>query len=240
MKKCTECGAQYANDNMNFCPNDGRKLVEVTEPDDKTCRKCGTTNPPDAIYCAECGSKLGEKPAPEPVIVQEGSWLTRFFPIDGVTLGVSTRQEVLQHNASGFGMQFGFIRTGNLVVKITLKQTEAVNPDYAPVEKYGIFNWGPFPQKWVDMGLSQQLGYDSAEKLLKSWGFAVSEKYNNIETKLLKNNKYNGGLTAMAPDGSIILDLYFHDERYNNTNVVYSRQLPGTLYGIEAIYPFDK
>lgn len=71
MKKCLKCNTTY-EDNVNFCPNCGEKLVEVN-----VCPKCGETVSIGDKFCKKCGAKLTkdeveekpveEKPVEKPV-----------------------------------------------------------------------------------------------------------------------------------------------------------------------------
>ena len=60
MKKCPKCGLTF-DDNTNFCPACGEKLVK----EEPKCPSCGTPYEEGDKFCKNCGAKLGAQEAPK-------------------------------------------------------------------------------------------------------------------------------------------------------------------------------
>ncbi len=67
MKKCTQCGLEYAQD-FAFCPSCGGKLTDIAPPDEETvlvdrCTQCGAELREGDVFCTNCGARIAA-PAP--------------------------------------------------------------------------------------------------------------------------------------------------------------------------------
>jgi uncharacterized protein YgiM (DUF1202 family) len=71
MKQCPECSAQY-EDNLSFCPRDGRALIAKASPSSRLCPHCANSIAAQATQCPYCKGELGPAQAPQ--------WPTREEP----------------------------------------------------------------------------------------------------------------------------------------------------------------
>lgn len=71
MKQCPQCSTQYEDD-LSFCPKDGRALIAKTTMSTQLCPQCANSIPTDATKCPYCKADLGPAPAPQ--------WPTREEP----------------------------------------------------------------------------------------------------------------------------------------------------------------
>jgi RNA polymerase subunit RPABC4/transcription elongation factor Spt4 len=55
MKTCPKCNRTYPDEAPGFCPQDGTPLTPAVQSS-INCQKCGYSIPPDAPFCANCGS----------------------------------------------------------------------------------------------------------------------------------------------------------------------------------------
>lgn len=71
MKQCPECSTQYEND-LAFCPKDGRALIAKTIMSARLCPHCANSISADAVKCPYCNADFGPTPDPQ--------WPTREEP----------------------------------------------------------------------------------------------------------------------------------------------------------------
>jgi Bacterial SH3 domain len=71
MKQCPECSTQY-EDNIGFCPKDGRALITKTIMNARLCPHCANSISADAAKCPYCNADFSPTPTPE--------WPTREEP----------------------------------------------------------------------------------------------------------------------------------------------------------------
>jgi DNA-binding protein H-NS len=99
MKQCPECSTQY-EDNLSFCPKDGRALIVKTAITSKLCPQCANSIPADAVKCPYCKAESG--PAPE-----APQWPTREEPaFSAVPPRHGSRISTLSGAVFGFGLIF--------------------------------------------------------------------------------------------------------------------------------------
>ena len=58
MKQCPDCSTQY-EDNVSFCPKDGRALVAKTTMSTRLCPQCANSIAAEATQCPYCKENLG-------------------------------------------------------------------------------------------------------------------------------------------------------------------------------------
>lgn len=64
MKECPQCLAPY-EDNLSFCPKDGRVLVAKTTVSTQLCPHCANSIAADALQCPYCKAEIAPAPAPQ-------------------------------------------------------------------------------------------------------------------------------------------------------------------------------
>jgi hypothetical protein len=64
MKYCPQCSAEY-NDNVTFCPKDGRTLLSRTATNARLCPQCANSIAADVRQCPYCKANVGSAPTPQ-------------------------------------------------------------------------------------------------------------------------------------------------------------------------------
>jgi hypothetical protein len=64
MKYCPQCSAEY-DDNVTFCPKDGRTLLTRTATEVRLCPQCANSIAADARQCPYCRANVGAAPTPQ-------------------------------------------------------------------------------------------------------------------------------------------------------------------------------
>ena len=106
MKQCPECSTQY-EDNLSFCPQDGRALIVKTNMSTRLCPHCANSIAADATQCPYCKVDFG--PAPDP------QWPTREEPSSAANpLGV--RNKISAVSLAVFGIGVIFLAAGLFLV----------------------------------------------------------------------------------------------------------------------------
>lgn len=169
--KCIRCN-QETPDNSRFCMVCGAEQVNAN-----ICPSCKQDVPTGALFCPSCGHKIGnqndavqiepEQPAFEPLTDYR-----QLFPVCGITLGVSTKEDARRmgymvtqdkNNCSVFeidGVQFGQYNFKDVV-------------SYMSCE-YGDGDYYHFPHEWEQKyGLSAYMSYKEWTQVLTSMGLNV-------------------------------------------------------------------
>lgn len=119
MKQCPECSAQY-EDNLEFCPKDGRVLITKTTMNARLCPHCANSVSADAAKCPYCNGDLAPAPVPE--------WPTREEPaLESKSGGV--RHKISAVSLAVFAIGVIFLAAG---LFLTFGQTQQTPLPVAP------------------------------------------------------------------------------------------------------------
>lgn len=98
MKQCPECSTRY-EDNLSFCPKDGRALIVKTIMSTRLCPQCANSIPADAAKCPYCKADFGQTAAPQ--------WPTHEEPsAEAIPLGVRNKISTVSLAVFGIGVIF--------------------------------------------------------------------------------------------------------------------------------------
>lgn len=106
MKQCPECSTQY-EDNLSFCPQDGRVLIAKTNMSTRLCPHCANSIAADATQCPYCKTDFG--PAPDP------QWPTREEP-SAAAKPLGVRNKISAVSLAVFAIGVIFLAAGLFLV----------------------------------------------------------------------------------------------------------------------------
>lgn len=122
MKYCPYNKNHKNPDDAIFCSVDGAKLVEV--PNNKICPKCHFSNPIEAVYCKECGTKLPDANGYIDFKVNSSVVCDRILAVDTKQVKTNTDNAVFKLKANSY---VDILFEYRYVFKITVDTSKAAS-----------------------------------------------------------------------------------------------------------------
>lgn len=215
--KCPNCISDLPT-NAKYCPICGSKI----EIQGKTCPnpECSRTGlPPEALFCPDCGSDLNDNPATN--VFSDNP----FFPIYGITLGKTTKSDVIE---------LGY--TPELYESGPTWYVDVADLTFWDHDEDGILKEvhatsGNLPRKWKELGMDLSNSYNVWMNLFSKYDFEVFV-LKNPETEHYSSGKVtlSAEIKAVNEKYKLSIRLVFN---YGNSNGEgYSLDSINTLHSI--------
>ncbi|MBQ9355767.1 MAG: zinc ribbon domain-containing protein [Prevotella sp.] len=204
--KCFKCNAEIP-DGSKFCMECGAKQ-EVLQK----CPSCGTEGLPlEAKFCPNCGKELKQEPTvKQPVTPADVRDL--FFPIQGITLGKTTKADAIRLRKVvdvNFDGDYAFQAKCEEICDGYMSQS---GPKFVLKDKSYVANYMSFmspkhdyPEEWTErLGLTPDSTRSEWTAFFRKNGFSVEETHH--DSGFLRNTDI---VDATSKDGRLHFNLLF-------------------------------
>lgn len=176
--KCCKCNAEIP-DQSRFCMVCGAEQTAT-----RHCQACGEELPEEAVFCPYCGKHFSDSPKAGPAVPKDARDL--FFPIQGITLGKTTKDEAKRLGKKvevDFYSDFQFKAKCEDIGGYMIENGptfEFKDHSYTANHMYFMSPKYDFPEEWIEnLNLSPEMTLNEWSVFFKGYGFSVNEVHHD-------------------------------------------------------------